>query len=73
MKCHVCKEEMMPVISELPFTIGRSTTIILSGLPIYECCACGAHALHETVMERVHLMIEALPHPAHCQVIPYQP
>lgn len=73
MKCHVCEEEMTPVISERPFTLGRSTTIILSGLPVFECCACGAHVLHETVMERVHHMIEALHCPSHCQVVPYEP
>lgn len=71
MECYECSQEMMPVTREVPFTIGRSTVIILSGLPVFECWSCGAHALDESVMERVTLMIENLPSAVHLQILRY--
>lgn len=69
MKCHVCETPMTRVVSDLPFRVDRSVMIILKDLPLLECSECGAYALEETVMERVHEIVQKLRSPSHLDAV----
>lgn len=71
MKCHACGNQMRAVVSDFPFRVNRSVMIILRDLPLLECSECGAYALEETVMERVHEIVEKLRSPSHLDAVLY--
>lgn len=71
MKCHVCGVQMRRVVTDLPFRVNRSVMIILKGLPLLECGECGAYALEEAVMERIHEIIGRLQSPTHLDAVLY--
>jgi YgiT-type zinc finger domain-containing protein len=71
MKCHVCGIPMTRVVTDLPFRVDRSVMIILRELPLLECSECGAYALEEMVMERVHEMVQSLRSPSHLDAVLY--
>jgi hypothetical protein len=62
---------MTRVVTDLPFRVDRSVMIILKGLPLVECGKCGAYALEETVMERVHEIVGRLRSPSHLEAVLY--
>jgi hypothetical protein len=45
--------------------------IILRDLPLLECGECFAYALEDTVMERVHEIVERLDSPSHLDAVLY--
>lgn len=71
MKCHICGTPMTRAVSDLPFRVDRSVMIILRDLPLLECSKCGAYALEETVMERVHEIVQKLRSPSHLDAVLY--
>jgi YgiT-type zinc finger domain-containing protein len=71
MKCHVCGTPMTRVVTDLPFRVDRSVMIILRGLPLVECSECGAYALEDVVMERVHEIVQRLRSPSHLDAVLY--
>lgn len=71
MKCHVCGTQMKTVVADLPFRADRSVMIILRGVPLLECCECGAYALEDVVMERVHERVKGLISPSHLDAVRY--
>lgn len=71
MKCHVCGTSMTPVISDLPFRVNWSVMIILRDLPLMQCTECNANAPEETVMKRVHEIVEKLRSPSHLDTVLY--
>ena len=71
MQCHVCGTQMKPVVADLPFRVERSVMIILRRLPLVECSECGAYALEDLVMERVHEIVNKLRSPSHLDAVLY--
>jgi YgiT-type zinc finger domain-containing protein len=71
MKCHVCGTSMTRVVNDLPFRVNRSVMFILRDLPLLECGECFAYALEDTVMERVHEIVERLDSPSHLDAVLY--
>ena len=71
MKCHVCGTPMKRVVSDLPFRVNRSVMIILRDLPLMQCSECGAYAFEESVMERVHEIVQKLHSPSHLDAVLY--
>jgi YgiT-type zinc finger domain-containing protein len=62
---------MKSIVTDLPFRVDRSVMIILRDLPLLECSKCGAHALEEEVMERVHEIVGRLRSPSHLEAVLY--
>jgi YgiT-type zinc finger domain-containing protein len=71
MKCYVCETSMTRVVSDLPFRVNRSVMIILRDLPLMECSECGAYVFEESVMERVHEIVQRLKSPSHLDPVLY--
>jgi len=71
MKCHVCGGKMAPVLSDLPFKLGRKTIVIVKELPVLQCERCSEYLLDDHVMARVDAMIGKVEEDAELKVLKY--
>src|SRR3989304_153717 len=71
MKCHVCGGKSAPVLSDLPFKLGRKTIVIVKELPVLQCERCSEYMLDDHVMARVDAMIGKVEEDAELKVLKY--
>ena len=58
MRCHVCGGEMRPLITDLPFKVTETTTVVLKELPLWQCENCREYLIEDVVMARVEAMLD---------------
>ena len=54
MKCHVCSGQLAPTVSDLPFSLGPASIVVIKKLPILECTNCTEFAIEDAVMAKYH-------------------
>jgi len=71
MRCRVCGGLLEPRVTDLPFKIGDSATVILKSLPVQQCYQCGEVELEQATMSRVDQTLASIDGLAELAVIRY--
>ena len=71
MTCHVCGSALKPVVTDMPFKIGRQTIVILKDLPVLQCANCGEFLVEDPVMERVEAILANVDREAELEIVRY--
>jgi YgiT-type zinc finger domain-containing protein len=71
MTCQVCGGPLESRVTDLPFTIGDSSVVIIRSLPVLECRECGYTDLEPETMLRVHQLLATVDESAELKVVRY--
>jgi YgiT-type zinc finger domain-containing protein len=71
MKCHVCGGQLAPTVSDLPFSLGPTSIVVIKKLPVLECTNCTEFAIEDTVMENVERLLGQTDKAAELEIIAY--
>ena len=71
MICHTCGGKMAERITDLPFKVSDSTIVIVKGLPVMQCAACGQYLLADMVMARVEEILESVDRATELEIVRY--
>jgi YgiT-type zinc finger domain-containing protein len=58
-------------VTDLPFKIGDTSTVIVRALPVFQCRQCGETELENTAMARVDNLLAAVDRSAELEVVRY--
>ena len=71
MRCHVCGAMLHPLVTDLPFKVGRNSPVILKGLPVLQCENCREYLIEDAIMERVTAMLAQVGEAAELHVLQF--
>jgi YgiT-type zinc finger domain-containing protein len=71
MNCRVCGGDLVDRVTDLPFKIGDHAIVIIRGLPVLQCGACGEHVLRDPVMQQVERLLASADKAAELEIIRY--
>lgn len=71
MICHTCGAALESIMTDLPFKVSLARIVIVKGLPVHQCPACGEYLLDDAVMARVETLLEAARPGAELEILPY--
>lgn len=58
-------------ITDLPFKVSDSSIVIIKGLPVIQCSACGQYVLADAVMARVEEILESVAWTTELEIVRY--
>lgn len=71
MKCHVCGDEMISIVTNLPFKISDTSIVILKDIPVFQCNSCSEYLLQDNVLAQVDKILLNANSYAELEVIKY--
>ena len=71
MKCVVCRVQLRPGHSDLPFKVSEQTIVILKHLPVLQCENCAQYLLEDRVRSRVDEILASIDSAAELEIIRY--
>jgi YgiT-type zinc finger domain-containing protein len=71
MKCAVCRAQMRPTRSDLPFKTSDRTIVILKDLAILQCDNCAQYLIEDSVLARVDEILASIDDAAELEIIRY--
>ncbi len=71
MKCHVCGDEMISIVTNLPFKISDTSIVILKDIPVFQCKSCNEYLLQDNVLAQVDKILSNANSYAELEVIKY--
>jgi YgiT-type zinc finger domain-containing protein len=71
MRCRVCGGATDERVTDLPFTIGDTSIVIVRALRVLQCRQCGETELQNNAMARVDDLLAAVDRSAELEVVRY--
>jgi len=71
MKCSMCGSVLKPTVTDPPFKIRETTTVIVRGLPVLQCPSCSEYQIEDQVFARVETLLADVAATAELEVIRY--
>ena len=71
MKCHVCGEQLEPILSDFPFRLCPACIVVIKKLPVLECTNCTEFSIEDHVMEKVEELLGRSDPATELEAIPY--
>jgi len=69
MNCHTCGNDLMKVITDLPFKTDIHAIIIIKNLPVLQCGNCSEYLIEDLVMQRVDDIISKTNRSAEVEIL----
>jgi len=69
MNCHTCGNDLMKVITDLPFKTDIHAIIIIKNLPVLQCGNCGEYLIEDLVMQKVENIISKMNRRAEVEIL----
>jgi len=57
MTCNLCAGDLVPITSDMPFSLSPTRIVIVKDLPVFQCTQCSHSLIQDQVMERVEEML----------------
>jgi len=69
MNCHTCGNDLMKVITDLPFKTDIHAIIIIKNLPVLQCGNCGEYLIEDLIMQKVENIISKMNRRAEVEIL----
>ncbi|OGR07732.1 MAG: YgiT-type zinc finger domain-containing protein [Deltaproteobacteria bacterium RIFOXYD12_FULL_50_9] len=71
MNCHSCGTQLVSVITDLPFKLGKKRIVILKDLPVLQCENCGEYLLEDMVMAKIEDVLDHVDSSVELEILRY--
>jgi YgiT-type zinc finger domain-containing protein len=67
----MCGSVLKPTVTDLPFKVRETTTVIFRGLPVLQCPNCPEYQIEDQVFARVETLLADVAESAELEIIRY--
>ena len=71
MNCHSCGTQLVSVITDLPFKLGKKRIVILKDLPVWHSENCGEYLLEDMVMAKIEDVLDHVDSSVELEILRY--